>query len=43
VVVSGGACLGKETNNVAQYIVMIELLRDVILYGISCLEVHLDS
>jgi hypothetical protein len=43
VVVSGGACLGPTMNNVAEYSIMIELLRDVIVHGISCLEVLLDS
>jgi ribonuclease HI len=43
VVVSGGACLGPTTNNVVEYSTMIKLLRDVIVHGILCLEVHLDS
>jgi len=42
-VVSGGACLGPATNNVAKYSVVIELLHDVILNEILYLEVHLDS
>jgi ribonuclease HI len=40
---SGGVCLGPSTNNVAEYSVVIELLRDIISHGIRCLEVHLDS
>jgi ribonuclease HI len=43
VVVSGGACLGPTTNNVAEYSSVIELLRDAIVHGILYLEVHLDS
>ena len=42
-VVSGGACLGPATNNVAEYNTVIELLRDAILNGILYLEVRLDS
>jgi len=42
-VVSGGACLGSNTNNVVEYNAMIELLHDDILNGILYLEVHLDS
>jgi hypothetical protein len=43
VVTSGGAFLGPTTNNVVEYSIMIELLRDVISHGILSLEVHLDS
>ena len=39
---SGGICLGPSMNNVAEYSVLIELLRDVISHGIRSLEVHLD-
>jgi len=42
-VVSGGACLGPATNNVAKYSAVIELLCDVISHGMLCLEVRLDS
>jgi ribonuclease HI len=42
-VTSGGACLGPTTNNVVEYSIMIELLRDSISHGIQSLEVHLDS
>jgi ribonuclease HI len=40
---SGGICLGPSMNNVAEYSVVIELLRDAISHGILSLEVHLDS
>jgi ribonuclease HI len=39
----GGVCLGPSMNNVVEYSVVIELLRDAILHGIHSLEVHLDS
>jgi ribonuclease HI len=39
----GGVCLGPSTNNVAEYNVVIELLRDAISHGIRSLEVRLDS
>ena len=42
-VASGGACLGPATNNVAEYIDVIELLWDVMSCGITCLEVRFDS
>jgi ribonuclease HI len=35
---SGGVCLGPSTNNVAEYSVVIELLRDAISHGILSLE-----
>jgi ribonuclease HI len=40
---SGGACLGEATNNVVEYSVVIELLRDALSHGISHLWVHLDA
>jgi ribonuclease HI len=40
---SGGVCLGPSMNNVAEYSVVIELLRDAISHGILSLEVRLDS
>ena len=40
---SGGVCLRPSSNNVAEYSVVIELLRDSISHGILSLEVHLDS
>jgi ribonuclease HI len=40
---SGGAFLGPSMNNVAEYSIVIELLRDVISHGIHSLEVRLDS
>ena len=39
----GGICLGPSTNNVAEYNVVIEILRDVISYGFRYLQVRLDS
>jgi ribonuclease HI len=40
---SSGVCLGPSTNNVVNYTIVIELLRDAISHGILSLEVHLDS
>ena len=40
---SGGVCLWPSSNNVVEYSVIIDLLRDGILHGILYLEVHLDS
>jgi ribonuclease HI len=40
---SGGICLGDTTNNVSEYNAMIELLRDALSHGISCLWVYLDA
>jgi ribonuclease HI len=40
---SGGACLGPSMNNVVEYSVVIEILRDDISHGILSLEVFLDS
>ena len=40
---SGGVCLWPSLNNVVEYIVVIELLRDSISYGVLSLEVRLDS
>ena len=42
-VASGGACLGPATNSVAKYRAIIELLRDALTFGITQLEVRLDS
>ena len=42
-VTSGGAFLGPYTNNMDEYSVVNELLRDTTLHGITCLEVRLDS
>ena len=39
---SGGICLRPYSNNVAEYSVIIELLRDAISHGVLSLEVHLD-
>jgi ribonuclease HI len=38
-----GICLGDTTNNVTEYSVVIELLRDALSLGISCLRVYLDD
>ena len=43
VVSSGGVSLRPSSNNVAEYSVVIELLRDAISHGILSLEVHIDS
>ena len=40
---SGGICLWPSSNNVAEYSVIIELLRDAISHGVLSLEVRLDS
>ena len=42
-VTSKGACLGPTTNNMAEYNTIIEILRDVSLHEITCLEVRLES
>ena len=39
----GGICLRPSSNNVAEYSVIIELLRDAISNGVHSLEVRLDS
>ena len=39
---SGGVCLRPSSNNVAEYSVIIELLRDAISHGVLSLEVRLD-
>jgi hypothetical protein len=38
-----GVCLGRATNNIAEYNVVIELLIDAILLSIRHLVVRLDS
>jgi ribonuclease HI len=38
-----GICLGDTTNNVTEYSVVIELLRDTLSLGISHLRVYLDA
>jgi ribonuclease HI len=38
-----GVCLGRATNNIAEYSAIIELLVDVISLGIRHLVVRLDS
>jgi ribonuclease HI len=39
----GGVFLGTSTNNVVEYSVVIELLRDAISHDVRYLEVILDS
>ena len=39
----GGVFLRPSSNNVTEYSVVIELLRDAISHGIHSLEVRLDS
>jgi ribonuclease HI len=38
-----GVCLGRATNNIAEYSAVIELLTDVVSLGIHHLIVRLDS
>jgi ribonuclease HI len=38
-----GVCLGRATNNIAEYSIIIELLTDAILLGIHRLVIRLDS
>jgi ribonuclease HI len=38
-----GVCLGRATNNIAEYSVVIQLLIDVISLGIPHLVIQLDS
>jgi ribonuclease HI len=40
---SGGVRLEPSMNNVAEYSIIIELLRDAISHGVRSLEVLLDS
>jgi ribonuclease HI len=40
---SRGICLGDTTNNVAEYSAVIELLCDALSFGISHLQVYLDT
>ena len=42
-VASRGACLGLATNNVTEYMAVIEFLWDALSRGITQLEVRLDS
>jgi ribonuclease HI len=39
----GGICLGDTTNNVIKYNTVIELLHDIFSFGISHLQVYLDT
>ena len=38
-----GVCIGRSTNNIAEYSALIELLSDAITHGIRRLVVRLDS
>ena len=38
-----GVCIGRSTNNIAEYSALIELLSDAITHGIRRLIVRLDS
>ena len=38
-----GVCIGRATNNIAEYSIVIELLVDAISLGIRHLVVRLDS
>ena len=38
-----GVCIGRSTNNIAEYSASIELLSDAITHGICRLVVRLDS
>lgn len=38
-----GVCIGRSTNNIAEYSALIELLSDAIAHGIRRLIVRLDS
>jgi ribonuclease HI len=40
---SGGICLGPSMNNVVEYSVIIDILRDAISHGVRYLEVLLES
>jgi ribonuclease HI len=40
---SGGICLGETTNNVAEYITVIDFLHDALSLGTSQLRVYLDA
>ena len=40
---SGGVCIHPSSNNVAEYSVVIVLLRDAISHGILSLEVRINS
>ena len=41
--VSRGVCIGPASNNITEYIVVINLLSKAIYYGIDSLVVYLDS
>jgi len=41
--ISRGICIGPASNNVAEYIVVVNLLSEAISLGIDSLVVYLDS
>lgn len=41
--ISGSTCLGPSTNNIIEYIDIIELLLDAISHEVQHMVVHLDS
>ena len=38
-----GICIGRSTNNIAEYSALIELLSDAISFGINRIIIRLDS
>ena len=38
-----GICIGRSTNNIAEYSTLIKLLSDAILFGINHIIIRLDS
>ena len=38
-----GICIGKSTNNIAEYSALIEILSDAISFGINRIIIRLDS
>ena len=38
-----GICIGRSTNNITEYSTLIELLSDVISFGINRIIIRLDS
>ena len=38
-----GICIGRSTNNIAEYSALIELLSDAISFGINRIIIKLDS
>ena len=42
-VIFQGICIGRSTNNIAEYSMLIELLSDAISFGINRIIIRLDS